>query len=81
MNFSIENSVKVFLRIRPINLNSCNDENCIDESNSTDQMIVIDEGVFTFDRIFYAGSSQLQVFEAMVSADDQSFEFTLNFCS
>lgn len=64
MGLAIEDSVKVFLRVRPSDNEA---ENLIDEKDSTEMMIVIDKTPYTFDHVFYSASTQSEVFHTMVS--------------
>lgn len=61
-------SVKVFLRIRPDLKNAS--ENSpglyIDQSKNTERMIVVDQAPFAFDHIFYQSSTQQEVFQDLV---------------
>lgn len=63
-----QDTVKVFLRIRPETSREV--ENSLIESDKcTDKMIVVSEtsAPFVFDHIFYDSTSQQEVFKIMVS--------------
>lgn len=58
-------SVKVFLRIRPSLKVSVAD--FIEQNKSTERMIVLNQTPYTFDHIFYTSSTQSEVFRTMVN--------------
>lgn len=64
-----KDSVKVYLRIRPSSKKEAKsfNENYVDQTKSTDRMIVINESPFTFHHIFYPTATSHEVFETMVS--------------
>lgn len=67
-----DDSVKVFLRLRPNKLNEVASPHSaagkfIEYDKSSDKMLIVDKSPYLFDHIFYPSSTQRNVFETMVS--------------
>jgi hypothetical protein len=65
----MDNKVNIFLRIRPIKAWEAASplKSFINYDKSTDQMIILEDKPYGFDKVFYADANNAQVFESVVS--------------
>lgn len=66
------NSVKIYLRIRPAQIWEATSpaKSYMDISSSTEKMLIIENNPYAFDNVFYTGSTQDEVFQRIVSKKD-----------
>ena len=60
-------AVNVFLRIRPLQPFEGNLKSCINVTKTTDKFVAIDNQQFRFDKVFFEGATNEELFGAVVS--------------
>lgn len=70
---SENNSVNIYLRIRPSKISESTSpaKSYMDINSSSSSMVVIENKPYVFDNVFYSASTQEEIFQIIVSINNQ----------